>query len=309
MSDVEIVCEGLAFPEGPVAMPDGSVIVVEIKAGQLTRVAPDGTKSLVADVGGGPNGLAIGPDGAMYVCNNGGFIWTEIGEMNIPVGPGGVSQPPEYTSGSIQRVDLATGDVTTVYTACGENKLNGPNDIVFDADGNMWFTDLGKTRERDIDRGFIYWAKPDGSEIRQVAAGDHGYNGIGLSPDGKTLFAVTTSNGHLYSWAVVGPGELSGGNPLMGGGNLVYAGEHGDMYDSLAIDGEGNVCIATLLNKPGISVISPTGQVVDRVEFPDPMPTNICFGGDDLRTAWITLSAFGKLAKVDWARPGLKLNF
>ena len=130
MAEIEIVCEGLAFPEGPVAMPDGSVILVEIKAGRLTRVAPDGTKSTVAEVGGGPNGLAVGPDGALYVCNNGGFIWTEIGEMNIPVGPGGVSQPPEYTSGSIQRVDIETGEVTTVYTACGENKLNGTARLV-----------------------------------------------------------------------------------------------------------------------------------------------------------------------------------
>ena len=110
--------------------------------------------------------------------------------MNIPVGPGGVSQPPDYTSGSIQRVDIDTGDVTTLYTHCGGNKLNGPNDIVVDADGDLWFTDLGKTRERDIDRGFVYWAKPDGSDIKQVAAGDHGYNGIGLSPDGTQLYAV-----------------------------------------------------------------------------------------------------------------------
>ena len=309
MSDIEIVTEGLAFPEGPVAMPDGSVIVVEIKTGQLTRVAPDGEKTTVAKVGGGPNGLALGADGALYVCNNGGFLWTEIGDMNIPVGPGGVSQPPEYTSGSIQRVDIDSGEVTTVYTHCGENKLNGPNDIVVDTNGDLWFTDLGKTRPREIDRGFIYWAKADGSEIREVAAGDHGYNGIGLSPDGTKLYAVTTSNAHLYSWDVTGPGQLAGGNPLTGGGNFIAHGQHGDLFDSLAIDGEGNVCVATLLNQPGITVFSPSGDVVERVEMPDPMPTNICFGGDDMRTAWITLSALGKLAKTTWSRPGLKLNF
>ena len=309
MSDIEVVTEGLAFPEGPVAMPDGSVIVVEIKTGKLTRIAPDGTKTEVADVGGGPNGLAVGADGALYVCNNGGFQWTEIGEMNIPVGPGGVSQPHDYTSGSIQRVDIDSGAVTTVYTHCGENKLNGPNDIVVDANGDLWFTDLGKTRERDIDRGFVYWAKADGSDIKQVAAGDHGYNGIGLSPDGTKLYAVTTSNAHLYAWDVAGPGELVGGNPLTGGGNFLAHGEHGDLYDSLAIDAEGNVCVATLLNQPGITVWSPTGELVERVEFPDPMPTNICFGGDDMRTAWVTLSALGKLAKTTWSRPGLKLHY
>jgi gluconolactonase len=309
MSDIEIVCEGLQFPEGPVAMPDGSVIVVEIKTGKLTRVAPDGTKSEVADVGGGPNGLAIGPGGALYVCNNGGFIWTEIGEMNIPVGPNGVSQPPEYTNGSIQRVDLETGAVTTLYTACGENRLNGPNDMVVDKDGGLWFTDLGKTRERDVDRGFIYWAKADGSEIRQVALGNTGYNGIGLSPDGSRLYSVETSTARLYAWDIAGPGEVTGGNPLTGGGIYLGEGKTHMLFDSLAIEENGNICVATLLTEPGITVFNPDGQIVDQVEFPDPMPTNICFGGNDMRTAWVTLSALGKLAKAPWSRPGLKLNY
>jgi gluconolactonase len=66
------VCDGLKFPEGPVAMPDGSVILTEMFGSRLTRVAPDGTKSKVADVVGLPNGLALGPDGCLYMCNNGG---------------------------------------------------------------------------------------------------------------------------------------------------------------------------------------------------------------------------------------------
>jgi gluconolactonase len=245
----------------------------------------------------------------MYVCNNGGFIWTEIGEMNIPVGPNGVSQPPEYTSGSIQRVDIDSGEVTTLYTACDGNRLNGPNDIVVDKDGGLWFTDLGKTRERDVDRGFIYWAKPDGSEIKQVANGNTGYNGIGLSPDGSRLYSVETSTARLYAWDIAGPGELTGGNPLTGGGIYLGEGHTHALFDSLAIEENGNVCVATLIHEPGITVFNPDGEIVEQVEFPDPMPTNICFGGDDMRTAWVTLSAMGKLAKAPWSRPGLKLNF
>ena len=61
----------LEFPEGPIWMPDGSVLVVEIKRGTLSRVSPDGTVSVVADLGGGPNGAAIGPDGAAYVGTGG----------------------------------------------------------------------------------------------------------------------------------------------------------------------------------------------------------------------------------------------
>ena len=67
----EAVATGLRFPEGPVPMPDGSVLLVEIARGTLTRVAPDGSLSVVAELGGGPNGLAIGPDGAAYVTNFG----------------------------------------------------------------------------------------------------------------------------------------------------------------------------------------------------------------------------------------------
>lgn len=309
MSDVEIVTEGLKFPEGPVALPDGSVIVVEIKPGKITRVAPDGTKTEVADVGGGPNGLAIGPDGALYVTNNGGFIWTEIGDMNLPIGPGGASEPPDHTGGSVQRVAIDTGEVTTLYTECDGNRLNGPNDIVFDQDGSFWFTDLGKTRERDVDRGFIYWAKADGSEIRQVASGNHGFNGIGLSPDGSRLYSVETSTAHLYAWDIAGPGELTGGNPLTGGGIFLGAGQPLQAFDSLAIEENGNICVATLIHEAGITVFDPDGKIVETVGFADPLTTNICFGGDDMRTAYVTLSASGRLAKAPWSRPGLRLSF
>ncbi len=70
------VTDGLMFPEGPVAMADGSVILVEIRRGTLTRVLPNGEQEIVAELGGGPGGAAIGPDGAMYICNNGG-AWNE----------------------------------------------------------------------------------------------------------------------------------------------------------------------------------------------------------------------------------------
>src|SRR5271170_2945932 len=105
--DMELVTEGLRFPEGPIAMSDGSVILTEIEGGVLTRVAPDGSKSTVAETGGGPNGAAIGPDGAIWVTNNGAsFIFLKQNGLNIP-GP----TPPEHTGGSIQRVDIATGKV------------------------------------------------------------------------------------------------------------------------------------------------------------------------------------------------------
>ena len=91
MSNVRVLATGLEFPEGPVAMPDGSVVLVEIRGKRLTRVWPDGRKEVVAEIPGGPNGAALGPDGKMYVCNNGGFSWIPTSNMIMP-GP----QPDDY---------------------------------------------------------------------------------------------------------------------------------------------------------------------------------------------------------------------
>ncbi len=67
------IASGLRFPEGPIAMPDGSVLLVEIEGRTLTRIGHDRSKTTVAEFTGGPNGAAIGPDGRCYICNNGGF--------------------------------------------------------------------------------------------------------------------------------------------------------------------------------------------------------------------------------------------
>jgi gluconolactonase len=74
------------------------------------------------------------------------------------------------------------------------------------------------------------------------------------------------------------------------------------------VDSGGNVCVATISNG-GITVISPDGGKIEHVAMPDPLTTNVCFGGPDLRTAYITLSATGKLVSIPWPRPGLRLAF
>src|SRR5215475_7201933 len=92
MSNTRVLATGLEFPEGPVVMPDGSVILVEIRGKKLTRVHPDGRKEVVAQVPGGPNGAALGPDGKMWICNNGGFTWGQRGLS-------GALQPADYIGG------------------------------------------------------------------------------------------------------------------------------------------------------------------------------------------------------------------
>jgi gluconolactonase len=303
MTGMRVVAKGLRFPEGPVWMKDGSVLLVEIERGTVSRVTPDGAVSVVAETGGGPNGIAIGPDGAIYVCNNGGFRWvTEHGYLR-PAGP-----PADYKGGRIERVDARTGAVRVLYDRCGDHRLNGPNDIVFDTHGGFYFTDLGKSRDRDRDNGAVYYAKADGTRIVEVAHPLFTPNGVGLSPRGHELYVAETETARVWAFDVTGPGTVRkrgfpsphGGRPVLGLGGF-------HRFDSLAVDAAGNVCVATLISGC-ISVVSPHGRLLRQVETGDLFTTNICFGGPDLRTAFVTLSGRGELVAIPWPEPGLRLN-
>jgi gluconolactonase len=303
MAELREIAHGLRFPEGPVALPDGSVLVVEVRGGALSRVGPDGSVSVVAQTGGGPNGAAIGPDGCVYLCNNGGFAWQEIGGLSLPHG---VS--PEYAGGSIQRVDLASGRVETVYGACDGRPLRAPNDLVFDATGGFWFTDHGHLWSRQRDRTGVFYARPDGSSIREVIFPLDAPNGIGLSPDGRRLYVAETHVGRVWAWELAGPGELAGAGQGTQGATLLAGLPGHQLLDSLAVDSAGNVCVATIIHG-GITVISPDGASIEHVPMPDPVTTNLCFGGPDLRTAYVTLSTSGRLVAMEWPRPGLPLAY
>lgn len=296
----EVLAEDLQFPEGPIAMPDGSVILVEIKRGTLTRCWK-GRAEVIANIGDGPNGAAIGPDGAVYVCNNGGFAWHEANGLTIP---GHAAK--DYTTGRIERVDLNTGKVERLYEKVGEHRLSGPNDIVFDKTGAFWFTDLGKGWLRSRDRGGLYYAKPDGALIKEAAYGYVGLNGVGLAPDEQTVYAAETETGKLWAFDIVGEGEVAPGALGLAGRCVCVQPAH-VYFDSLAVQANGDVCVATIGNG-GITTITPAG-VSSHTPFPDPVVTNICFGGADMRDAFITLSGTGRLIKTRWPEAGLRLNF
>ncbi len=302
---LRIITTGLAFPEGPVAFADGSVILVEIRSQRLSRVAPDGTKTTIAQMSGGPNGAALGPDGHMYVCNNGGFNWHD----DPTHGTRPTGQADDYSGGRIERVDLATGRIETLYTKCNGHALRGPNDLVFDAHGGFYFTDLGKTRARELDRGGVYYAKADGSSIEEIAFPTITANGCALSPDGRTLYFVETESARLWAMDITAPGKVRRQPwPSPHGGRLLaQCGGAFQRFDSMAVDADGNVCIATLMNG-GITIISPDGKSIRHLPLPDIYTTNVCFGGPDQRTAFVTLSGKGQLAAFEWVRPGLRLN-
>jgi gluconolactonase len=281
-------------------MPDGSVILVEIAAGRITRVAPDGRTETVAEPGGGPNGLAMGPDGALYCCNNGGFAWHETGGFLSPHGPA-----DDYAGGRIERIDIASGRVDVLY-ADGDFgcSLRGPNDIVFDTHGGFWFSDHGKTRARTRDVTGIFYAKADGSRLEEVVFPSENPNGIGLSPDGKRLYVAETYTCRLMAFDVVAPGRVAPGKP----GIPLYRPAGYTFFDSLGVEAGGNICVATI-GESGISVVSPAGDRVAFVATDDILTTNICWGGDAMRDAYVTCSGSGRLVKGRWPRAGLRLAY
>jgi gluconolactonase len=303
-----IVADGLQFPEGPVAMPDGSIAFCEIARGSVSRLRTDGRVEEIAHTGGGPNGMAIGPDGALYVCNNGGFIWPQQRDANGWLRPVPGTQP-DYTGGSIQRVNPATGEVRVLFTRCGDVSLFAPNDLVFDREGGFYFTDMGRIRQRDRDIGSVYYAHSDGSRISEVVPTIMQPNGIGLSPDQQTLYVAETETSRLWSFAIRSPGVVEKMPfPSPHGGRLVCGPGGYQRFDSLAVEAGGNICVATLVTGR-ILVITPDGRVAREVPLPDPQTTNLCFGGPGLRTAWVTQSYTGRLLALDWPDAGLPLNF
>jgi gluconolactonase len=297
------IASDLAFPEGPVMLPDGGLLVVEIARGCITRIGPGGRKSIIAETGSGPNGAAFGPDGHLYVCNNGGFAWRRVDGRLLVAG-----QPDDYSGGRIERVNIETGKVDVLYTSCDGHQLRGPNDIVFDRHGGFYFTDHGKRRPRDVDFGALYYAKVDGSLIRELVQPMIMPNGVGLSPDEKTVYVAETRTGHLWAFDIVAPGVIRQQPPHENGGHHLAGPAGYTSYDSLAVESSGNICVASLV-LGGINVVAPDGAFVEFHSMPDPICTNICFGGVDLRTAYITLSSTGRVVSMSWPREGLRLNF
>lgn len=307
-ADAVTLATGLKFPEGPVARPDGSVLVVELARERVARVDPDGTVTEVASVPGGPNGAAMA-DGALLLCNNGGFFtWHEMDELVIPG-----DTPTTWEGGSIDRIDLATGELSTLYTH-GYERLQAPNDLVLDGHGGFWFTDHGVRPEDGSTTahfpGLLY-GRLDGSGVEGVVVGLDAANGVGLSPDGTLVHVAETHTGRVWTWPVEAPGEV-GRHPDAAadaphGGRLLYDAPDGHLFDSLAVDAGGFVVVGTL-GAGGLTVIDPESGHAEHIAMPDPLVTNVCFGGPDHRTAYCTGSGLGTVFTLPWPRPGLVLS-
>jgi len=245
----------------------------------------------------------------LYLCNNGGcFTPIDLGGLLLP----GPFDPANYIGGRIQRVDLDTGEVTDLYTQCDGRPLRAPNDLVFDAHGGFWFTDHGirDGAARTSDLTSIYYAKADGSHISEQVHPVEGPNGIGLSPDGTTVYWAETTTGRVFRRTIAEPGVLAPAIPM--DTSICLAGLPGyQLLDSLAVDGAGNVCVATLING-GITLVDPNDGGLTHIATGDLLTTNICFGDNDgsgeYRDAYITCSGTGRLLHMKWPHKGLRLN-
>jgi gluconolactonase len=295
---LEILARGLAFPEGIVALRDGGAMFVEIAAGTYSRLRP-GAKAAetVATLGGGPNGSTIGPDGLVYIANDGGLTFRQIAGRMVPTGV-----PADYRGGSIQALDPATGAVRTLYEGIGSERLKAPNDILCDAWGDLWFTDTGKTWARTRDNGGLYWAKRDGSEIREIAYPIQNPNGLALGPDRRTLYVALSDRREVSAYAITGRGMLAGGATPT---SKIVATVGGVLFfDNLAVEANGNLVVACVLSGELLS-LTPDGRELARIKIAEGSPTALAFGGPELRSLYMTLSNSGIVARMAWPRPGL----
>lgn len=299
---MDTIATGLLLPEGPIALSDGSVLVTEVGSGRLVHVSADGEVTIIAELGGGANGAAVGPDGAIYVCNNGGGFDCALRDGRLSI----AFAPERYVGGSIQRVDLKSGSVSTLYTHCETDALLAPNDIIFDAAGGFWFTDHGTSSVQGKMYGGLYYALTDGSAIRRVRGGLLSPNGIGISPEGRWLYWTDTLSARLWRAEIAAPGELAdyGHTP----GEVVGTAPGHVMLDSLAVEAGGRICIGSIIHG-GITIFDPVDGSSEHVAMDDFMVTNICFGGQDGRDAWITAAGTGRLVHTRWPRAGLPLAF
>ena len=291
------VAGGFAFPEGPCVDRHGTLYLVELPRGCVSVVA-HGRRLEFATLGGAPNGAAFGADGTLYVCNNGG---------NWPPKPSTGGQPG--TGGgqaSIQAV-RPDGSFKTLITAIDGQSLNGPNDICFDDKGGFYFTDPawakrspeGIAHAEQSPPGNLCYVAGDGSATR--VWGDLLFpNGLHVTPDGKALVVAETGTGRVWRFGIREPGNLDRAEVMIELGPA-------SGLDGMCFDSEGRLLIAGC-GSSRIYVLAADLRHLDQsIELGDPDPTNLCFGGPDYRTLYVTLGSSGAVVSIEWPVAGLRL--
>jgi gluconolactonase len=251
MSEISVLAEGLAHPEGPDFRSDGALLFVETYLGRISIWDREGGTRSFAQVGGGPNACMLGTD-ALYVTQNGGTA-----------GPWRSANP---VTPSIQKVTLA-GQVEVVTTTAGDRPLQGPNDLTFGPDGRLYFTDPGPYDPTDMRDGIIGVIERDGTTSVLAEVGPTFPNGIVAKPDGSLIW------GESYTR------DVKRRRPD-GSIELLVTLPEGHVPDGMKVAANGDIYISSLGSR-GIDVIADDGTLHGFVHTGGE-PQNLVFLGRDL---------------------------
>jgi gluconolactonase len=281
---VQVIKSGFQGTEGPIGMPDGSLIFTETQANRITRIAADGTTSTFLENTNGSNGLAFDAKGRLI------SVQTTPGQTKIGV---------LYPKGS-----------EAVITDNFDGKSYGrPNDLVVSTKGAIYFTEPGPNAPPAGSPPpaapplppAVYYVAPGGKAVK-VAEGIERPNGIMLSRDEKTLYVNNSNGEYLLAFDVQADGTLSNRRNLAKyqGGSKNASGAFVSGADGLAIDNEGRLYVATAA---GVEVVSPKGEHLGVIPL-SRAPQNLAFAGPDKKTLYVV--GRGAAFKIDLLTSGFK---
>ena len=249
--DIREAASGLVFTEGPVAGPDGSLYFSDPPRQMIYQLLADGTRQTILQRSRLCNGLAVNAEGKIIACQGG--------------------------LGKIVSIDPSTANLTVVAETYQGTRFNQPNDLVLDKVGGLYFTDpvYGLPNMPQKTMG-LYYVDSKGN-AKRLAEGLDLPNGIGLSPDGKTLYVVTMGAKEVMAFTIGSPGKVSNGRTFC----MTQTGG-----DGMTVDGKGNVYV-TQPDLSAIDVFDPAGEKLGRLTLPG-KPANCAFGGKDGKTLFVT---------------------
>jgi gluconolactonase len=280
MPEPRVLAENIGFAEGPVWTRGGRLLVTSISHGVIYEIVENAAPAVVAKTGGGPNGMTEGPDGRLYVTQNGG-IFGASGESRTKAAPG---------------IQVIEGDGAVRHIA--SEGLGAPNDLCFGPDGRLYFTDpRGWARPDEVQPGRVFAMTLDGAP-QVLAEGPSFTNGIAFGPDASRLVVAVTFERRVLVYPV-----LAGG---LGEPEEFCRIEPG-MPDGICFDAEGRLYVAATVAED-VQVFDTRGHCIERLPCGEQsLITNCCFGGQDGRTLFVTDARRERVLAFDLDVEGLPL--